>query len=191
MSIGSPRSSPNAQSDELKPGLKEIVLGLHWDPLEPRFGKPPADLDALCVLYDSSDEVLEVIHPAHPRSADGSVVHTGDSTTGASTRDDERIFVFLDALPDTVSRLAFIVASANGQPFHEVPGALCHVSDRASETEWVRIDLTALTGCVAYMVASLRRGPSEWTIATDVHPVDGRLPAVVQSLLGLSKRAGV
>ena len=86
-------------SVEAEPKLNEIVMGLHWDPPEDGATADPADLDTLCVLFDAQGCVLEVIHPGHPRNEDSSVVHTGDSRTGASEWDDERIFVFLAALP--------------------------------------------------------------------------------------------
>ncbi|OGA48914.1 MAG: hypothetical protein A3F74_18545 [Betaproteobacteria bacterium RIFCSPLOWO2_12_FULL_62_58] len=149
--------------------LKEIVMGLHWHPQEPgaSAGRGPANLDALCVLFDQEGRVLEVIHPGHRSNANGSVLHTGDSPTGASEWDDERIFVFLEALPDSVSALAFVVESANGHVFSEIPGASCHVSDRVTEREWIRLDLTALGKRTEYRIATLRRRPAGWQISPD------------------------
>jgi tellurium resistance protein TerZ len=43
------------------------------------------------------------------RSADGSVVHTGDNLTGAGEGDDESIIVDLAALPANVTALLFTV----------------------------------------------------------------------------------
>jgi len=171
----------------LTPTMREIVLGLHWSPPTARAGQPPADLDALCVLCDSAGQVLEVIAPNHPRSLDGSVVHTGDSRTGASTWDDERIFVFLDALPTSVYRLVFVVVSAAGHSFDEVPGAVCHVSDRASEAEWVRVDLTSLLGCVDCVVATVTREPSGWQLVTELRTVAEALPIEAQAQLARTK----
>jgi len=153
--------------------LKEIVMGLHWHPQERHAtaGKEPANLDALCVLFDAAGRVLEVIHPGHRRNANGSVVHTGDSPTGASEWDDERIFVFLEALPEAVSALAFLATSVNGRAFREIPGASCHVSDRVTERELLRFDLTALVDHTAYCVATANRGPMGWTISPDVQAV--------------------
>ncbi|MFZ5557451.1 MAG: TerD family protein [Pseudomonadota bacterium] len=155
--------------------LKEIVMGLHWHPQEPgaSAGREPANLDASCVLFDEEGRVVEVVHPGRPSNANGSVLHTGDSPTGASEWDDERIFVFLEALPDSVSTLAFVVASANGQVFSEVPGASCHVSDRVTEREWIRLDLTALGKHKEHRVATLRRSPAGWEISSDAQGVRG------------------
>ncbi len=155
-----------------KSRLKEVVMGLHWDP--PKAGAPgkPADLDALCVLFDTHDRVLEVVHPGQLRSVDGSVIHTGDSRTGMNTWDDERIFVFLEALPETVSKLAFVVSSVTGEPFDAVPGAFCHVSERVSEREWARVELTALLGRTAHTAAILRRGESGWKIVAGAEALE-------------------
>ncbi|MBI1942712.1 MAG: TerD family protein [Betaproteobacteria bacterium] len=141
-------------------------MGLHWDPPEGA-AADPADLDALCVLFDAQGRVLEAVHPGRPRSADGGVVHTGDSRNGANHWDDERIFVFLEALPDDVAKLALLVASASGHAFHEVRGAVCHVSDNASDLEWLRLDLTALQGERAHTVATLHRAAAGWRIDAD------------------------
>jgi tellurium resistance protein TerD len=166
----------NKQADLPLPELKTIVMGLHWDPLEEGMAGQPADLDAICVAFDWRDQVTEIIHPNHPRSADGSIIHTGDSTTGASVWDDERIFVFLGALPEMVSKLAFVVASATERSFHDISGASCHLSDHASETELIRVDLTALSGQKSHVVAMAYRSPAGWRISTD-------LPAAMQLLV--------
>jgi stress response protein SCP2 len=165
--------------------LKEIVMGLHWDP--PLRNSDPVDLDALCALFDAEGRVLEVIHPGNPRSADQSVIHTGDSRTGSSVWDDERIFVFLEALPSVVSKLTFLVISASGRAFHEVPGAFCHVSDRVSEHERCRIDLTSLLGCTAHSVATLQRRTGSWRISTDVSMPHSTLLGELRTLLGIAK----
>lgn len=156
----------NRASVETEIDLKEIVMGLHWHPPVPGAANGvPANLDAQCVLLDAQQRVLEVVHPGHPRNANDSVLHTGDSRTGASEWDDERIFVFLEALPETVSTLVFVVSSPNGRVFGDIPGARCHVSDRVTERAWVLLELTALANQQEYSVATLHRGPAGWEIS--------------------------
>lgn len=180
------RASPGATH-----GLKEVVLGLHWTPPEHGAAAEPADLDALCVLFDGHQRVLEVIGPTHPRNANGSVFHTGDSRMGTSEWDDERIFVFLDALPDAVASLAFVAASATGQAFSEVRGASCHVSDRITEREWVRLELTALERHTVHCVATLHRSPKGWKMSTGARLLNADLMAELLSLVSNRKnRAG-
>jgi stress response protein SCP2 len=170
MSIGHEVESHGAMDSNRSPELKEVVFGLHWDPPHDAASGQPADLDALCVLFDSNGLTLEVIHPGHPRSVDGCVTHTGDSRNGASHWDDERIFVFLDALPEAVAKLAFVVMSATGKSFDAVPGARCHVSDRVSEAPHVQIELGSLCGRTIHTVSLIRRSASGWEFfAEDVH----------------------
>lgn len=167
---------------DAKPELKEVVMGLHWDP--PAEGEPAhaENLDAVCVLLDREQQVVEIIHPGHLRNAGGSVVHTGDARTGASEWDDERIFVFLEALPANVSTLAFIVASATGHAFGEVRGASCHVSDHATEHKWIDLELTPLGNATAHCVATLNRSPAGWEIFPDAQAVSSERLAELLSL---------
>lgn len=170
--------------------LKEIVMGLHWDPPQEGVVVDPEDLDALCMLLDAQYRVLEVIHPGHPRNANGSVMHTGDSLTGASAWDDERIFVFLEALPEVVSTLAFVVVSATGNAFSGIRGASCHISDRITEHKWVKHELTALGQYAVYCVATLSRSPTGWKISPDSRTVDDGLLTELLSLAGSMKDRG-
>jgi stress response protein SCP2 len=152
---------------DAKCNLKEIVMGLHWDPPEEDSKVDPEDLDALCMLFDERGRLLEVIQPGHPRNANGSVIHTGDSRMGASVWDDERIFVFVEALPEVVSKFTFVVASATGSAFGGIRGASCHISDRITEREWIRCDLAALGRNSPHCVATAKRNTTGWSILSD------------------------
>lgn len=146
--------------------LKDVVMGLHWAP-PPEPGAvhlEPANLDAICLLLDSQQRLLEVVHPDRLTNVNGSVVHTGDSRTGASTWDDERIFVFLQALPRAVHLVVFGVVSSNARPFCEVEGAACHVSDCRMEDELLKVALSTLGPLTEYCVATLQRTPAGWTM---------------------------
>jgi stress response protein SCP2 len=160
-------------SIDREPRLKEVVMGLHWDPPVDARPDRPADLDALCLLLDCDGQALEIIHPGHTRSLDGSVIHTGDSRTGASHWDDERIFVFLEALPGGVSKVSFLVSSAAGVSFDAIPGASCHVSDPVSDMPWIRVDLTTLCGQTVHTVAVLCRDAAGWRFSTEPLTDDG------------------
>ena len=164
------------------PAIKDVVVGLHWDP-PPEGARVAADLDIFCVLFDAHDKVLEVVHTGHPRGVNDCIVHTGDSRNGASVWDDERVFVFTQALPQTVAKFAFAVLSADRQPFDAIPGAYCHVSDHASEEEHLRIDLTALTGRTELTAAILTRSEGGWSLAADVDMLQGELLAELRRLI--------
>lgn len=149
-----------------------IVMGLRWNAPAQDARVQPADLDALCVLFDAQDNLLDIIHPGRPRNADGTVVHTGDSKDGAGDWDNERIFVFLQALPPQVKKLVFMVATASDRPLDTVAGASCHVSDPYNDTELMRIDLTTLVGKKSHHFAVASRGPLGWRLNDGEPPND-------------------
>ncbi len=146
--------------------LKELVVGLRWDPVEGAGAPfdPPADLDVSCVSFDEHGKVVDIVHPGRPRNANNSVIHTGDSTTGAGKWDDESIFVFPEAVPVPVSSLTFVVAGVNGGSFGPVPRASCHVSDRITESERLRVELNDIGPGSVHCVATLYRSESGWKI---------------------------
>lgn len=139
-----------------------LVYGVHWSPAPGH--AEPANLDAICELRDAHGAPLEVVDPMRLSSSNGSVIHTGDSRTGASAWDDERVFVFLDALPANVRRLDFRVASRNGRRLCEVPGASCHLSDYRTEDELLKVKFTTLPYDVECLVAILERQSAGWTL---------------------------
>ena len=170
MGVSNHPSSEDLAYADAESDLKEVVMGLRWDPMKEGATINPEDLDALCMLLDEQGQVLEVVHPGQPRNANGSVIHTGDSRTGAGDWDDERIFVFLKAIPETVAKLRFHVASTTGRDFGTIHGASCHISDRITEREWVRCELSALGNWAVHCVATLYRSPTGWKIASEMQP---------------------
>ena len=158
-----------APEDSSTPVSGDIVLGLHWTPAETnprRRSCAQADLDALCELRDAGGRLMEVVGPGRLCSCNGSVMHTGDSRSGASHWDDERIFVFVDALPPQVASITFTVASSSGEPFAGVPGASCHVSDRVTEDRLISVQLTALGAATERVIARLQRSSDGWRLVS-------------------------
>ncbi|MBI2961600.1 MAG: TerD family protein [Betaproteobacteria bacterium] len=159
-------SGEDRECHEAEVGLKELVVGLRWEPVQDGGAEsdPPLDLDISCVMFDRHGNVAEIVHPGCVRGADDSVIHTGDSRTGAGRWDDERIYVFPQAVPEAVSALAFAVANATSRRVDAKPRASCHVSDRATEREWIRVELGYLGPRSVHCVATLYRNPPGWSI---------------------------
>jgi stress response protein SCP2 len=145
---------------------RDIVVGVHWTPSQEarRAGGSPADLDAICELRDADGRLMEMVGPGRLRSANDSVMHTGDSRTGASSWDDERIFVFLDAVPCGVESVVFMIASSSGVAFRNVPGAICHVSDSRTDERLLEVQLTTLGDATEHEVARLVRCGRAWRL---------------------------
>lgn len=157
-----------ARGQPLRVAARDIVMGVHWSPRSGHAeGESAANLDAMCLLLDARGEPLEVVSPTHLKNANGSVMHTGDSPTGASVWDDERVFVFSGALPETVHTAVFAVASRDGRAFAQVAGAACHVSDQQTEEQLIALKLTALGALSRYCVAALVRDGDGWLLTQD------------------------
>ena len=144
-----------------------VVAGLRWDPEDAsQTAGAHADLDLSCVLLDAHGQVAECIHPGRTRTADGSVLHTGNSRTGAGDWDDERVFVFLNALPETVSAVAVMVTSVTPRRLGDARNASCHLTNHTTERELYRMHLKQSGAKTVDCVATLSRASTGWQIVS-------------------------
>lgn len=128
------------------PNLRRIIIGLGWDP---RATDGQAfDLDASAFLLGSGGRVRndgDFIFYNQPKSADGSVQHTGDNLTGQGDGDDESIKVDLNAVPAAIEKIAVAVtiheADQRRQNFGQVGGAFIRVVNEENGQEITRYDL--------------------------------------------------
>lgn len=128
------------------PNLRRIIIGLGWDP---RATDGQAfDLDASAFLLGSGGRVRndgDFIFYNQPKSADGSVQHTGDNLTGQGDGDDESIKVDLNAVPTGIEKIAVAVtiheADQRRQNFGQVGGAFIRVVNEENGQEITRYDL--------------------------------------------------
>lgn len=112
--------------------LKNICVGVNWGAIEKKgwFGglsKEAVDLDASCVLYDGSKNVLDVVYFGNLKSKDGSIKHSGDDLTGDMDGDDgldnEIITLDFSKLNPSVEHIAFVLNSFQGHDFGTIPFA--------------------------------------------------------------------
>lgn len=158
----------NVSLTKQAPGLNTVSVGLGWD-LRTTTGAD-FDLDASALVLDASGKIITDRHFVffnNLRTPDGSVVHSGDNTTGAGEGDDERLEVDFGAMPDAAERVAFAVsiydADARGQSFGQVRNAYIRVLNRADGTEMARYDLTEDASMETAMVfGELYRHNDEW-----------------------------
>ncbi|HEX2825062.1 MAG TPA: TerD family protein [Burkholderiales bacterium] len=146
-----------------------LVLGVHWTPTFHRQGRSAevaADLDAVCELRDRQGRLLELVGPLRLHNANSSVLHTGDSRIGAGSWDDERLFVFVDALPENVASVVLSVESSNGHAFGDITDACCHVTDCALEEKLLSVRLAQLGATTGHVIATLERHPRGWTLTS-------------------------
>ncbi|MDR5736216.1 TerD family protein [Caballeronia sp. LZ025] len=172
--------------------LSMVTIGLGWDINEPKggflgglFGKKPEeyDLDVVAFLCHDDGKVHNLGDQTSGRQTlvGGDVVFfnnmhhksnciwlTGDNRTGAGDGDDEQIIVKLNDLPDTFSKIVFVVQIYEGekreQNFGKVANAYIRAEDGKSK-EMVRFDLSggaAFTNCRSMLFAELMREANGW-----------------------------
>lgn len=129
------------------PGIKQIRIGLGWDP-RVTTGQD-FDLDASVFLVNGEGKCRsdqDFIFYNNLKSADGSVEHTGDNLTGEGEGDDEVIKVDLSKVPADVDKIAVTVtihdAQTRGQNFGQVENAFARVVNAENNQEVVRYDLS-------------------------------------------------
>ncbi|ACY98731.1 MULTISPECIES: TerD family protein [Thermomonospora] len=172
--------------------LTRVRMGLGWDPVVKRglFGRSktqPTDLDASCLLFDASGNLVDAVWFRQLRSKDGAVQHTGDNLTGDGEGDDESIRVDLTALPGNVAQLVFTVNSFSGQDFSQIAGAFCRLVDESTGRELARYDLSGSGPHTAQIMAKVSREGSGWSMTAIGATATGRtfqhlLPVVTQYL---------
>ncbi|MEP6559494.1 MAG: TerD family protein [Nakamurella sp.] len=160
--------------------LSQVRMGLGWDAIKKKglFGKEKevaVDLDASALLLDANRQVLEIVYYGNLRSADGSLMHTGDNLTGKGDGDDESIMVDLPKVPPAVAHIVFVVNSFSGQNFSQILNAAARVVDSADrDRELVKYELSGSGTHTAIVMAKLSRSGGGWTFTAIGTPGNAR-----------------
>ena len=173
-------------------GLTKVRMGLGWDAVKKKglFGgmkEQSIDLDASCLLFNATGQLVDQVWFSQLKSKDGAVRHTGDNLTGAGDGDDESIIVDLAALPANVAQLVFTVNSFTGQNFSQIENAFCRLVDETNQEELARYDLTGSGTHNAQVMAKVSRDGAGWSMTAIGAIANGRtfqdmLPTVTQHL---------
>ena len=158
----------NVSLSKEAPGLKTVRVGLGWDPRAT--DGAGFDLDASVFMQGESGKVRsdgDFIFYNNARSADGSVVHQGDNTTGQGEGDDEQVIVGLSQVPADVQKLSFAVtiheAETRKQNFGMVSNSFIRVVNEDNGTEIARFDLSEDASTETAMIfGELYRNGAEW-----------------------------
>jgi tellurium resistance protein TerZ len=172
--------------------LTKVRMGLGWDAMKKKgmFGgmkEQSVDLDASCLMFDASGELVDQVWFQQLTSKDGAVRHTGDNLTGRGEGDDESIVVDLTALPGSVSTLVFTVNSFTGQNFSQIENAFCRLVDETNQAELAKFELTGSGTHNAQVMAKVSRDGGGWSMTAIGAIANGRtfkdlLPTVTQHL---------
>ncbi|WP_339407583.1 TerD family protein [Pseudomonas helleri] len=196
MAISLSKNQTISLEKEAGTSLKKIRMGLGWDPVKPSgfFAKllnsdTAIDLDASCILLDSSKQPLDLVWFRQLKSNDGSIVHSGDNRTGEGDGDDESIQVNLEQLPAGVKHLVFTVNSFTGQNFESVENAYCRIVDEVSGKELARFNLSDKGRHTGVVMAYLSRTSAGWDLTAVGTVANGRTAQDLSSEAAQAVRA--
>jgi len=159
--------------------LTRVRMGLGWDAMKIRkfFGgyrEQAIDLDASCLIFDAAGALIDQVWFNQLKSADGSISHTGDNTTGEGDGDDESIIVELESVNPAAKQLVFVVSSYSGESFSQIENAFCRLVDETNQAELARYDLTGSGAHTAQIMAKLSRSSDGWEMTAIGTRTSGR-----------------
>ncbi|WP_288380594.1 TerD family protein [uncultured Massilia sp.] len=158
----------NVNLSKEAPGLVNLKVGLGWDTRAT--DGAGFDLDGAVFLLNSSGKVRadgDFIFYNNLKSSDGSVVHSGDNTTGAGDGDDETVSIDLSKVPADVDKVVLAVtihdAEARRQNFGMVGKAFIRCVNAANNSEIARYDLSEDSSTEAAMIfGEVYRNGADW-----------------------------
>jgi tellurium resistance protein TerZ len=167
--------------------LNRVVMGLGWGMKQVQskgflgFGggarQEAVDLDASCLLFDSSGNLVDTVWFRQLESRCGSIRHSGDDRSGGGEAgaDNERIAIDLSRVPTAVETLIFTVNSFSGESFTGIPNAFCRLFDDAAGSEVARFDLSLEGGShTGLIMTKLYRHNNEWKMQAIGESAEGR-----------------
>jgi tellurium resistance protein TerD len=158
----------NVNLSKEAPGLAKMTIGLGWDT---RATDGAAfDLDGAVFLLNSGGKVrsdADFIFYNNLKSADGSIVHSGDNLTGAGDGDDETVTIDLAKVPADIDKIVVGVtiheAETRRQNFGMVSKAFIRCSNADGGSEIARYDLSEDGSTEAAMVfGEVYRNGTDW-----------------------------
>ena len=158
----------NVNLSKEAPGLTSLKVGLGWD-IRATDGAA-FDLDGAVFLLNASGKVrsdADFIFYNNLKSADGSIVHSGDNTTGAGDGDDEFVTIDLSKVPADVDKVVLGVtihdAETRRQNFGMVGKAFIRCVNNANNQEVARYDLSEDGSTEAAMIfGEIYRNGADW-----------------------------
>lgn len=153
-----------------RPGLKVIKIALGWE-LDPD-KQNTFDLDSSVVLCGNEGKAIDSGHFIfYNNNTDpaGSVLHLGDNKSGGS--EEEEIIIFLDKIPPSVSKLAFVISIYDGpekqQNFGQIENSYLKIIDKDGDDEMIRFDLSSVSSeDTGLIIGELCKEEEEWKFRT-------------------------
>ncbi|MEM6781817.1 MAG: TerD family protein [Pseudomonadota bacterium] len=172
---------------EMDPTLVHALIGMGWD--LKNFENLPVDLDSSVFLLDKDDRTREnedfIFYNNHEDRI-GSVIHDGDSRTGAGEGDDETVNIQLTKLTFDVVKIVFVISIHDeemlGHSFNDVKNVYFRFVNTDSTHELFRFELEGeelnMGEAQAMIVAEMERVGPKWMFRALAEPVEGGLSEI-------------
>ena len=148
------------------PGLNQVKVGLSWDP---RGDGQNADADASVFMLNDQGKIPSdnyFVFYNNLKSIDGSVIHSGDNTTGAGDGDDEEITINLSSVSSEILQIMILIIIHNkdeGFHFGNILNPCVKVYNTKNNSILCQYQLTeSFDGCDSLMIGRFFRNGSEW-----------------------------
>jgi len=163
--------------EKARPGLKNVMLGLGWDPaqeesknfIQKLFSppKPNLDCDAAVLCLDKNNKAVQLVYFGDLRAYNSAIIHQGDNLTGDGAGDDERIEMHLNLIPNQVEKLLLVIsifdAKSRKQNFGMVENCFVRVMDMDQNKEIFRFDVSDKTTVLtSLLVGQFIRSGNDW-----------------------------
>jgi tellurium resistance protein TerD len=170
------------------PGAKRVIIGLGWEH-QPGAEDAVFDLDSSAFLLGADGKVrgdTDFVFYNNLQSEDGSVEHTGDSRTGITAVDEERLLVDLSHVPPEIERIVVAIsvrdADERRQNLGMVGKAHIRCVNADDEREIARYDLAEhLSTQTSMIFGELRRSDGDWTFRAVGQGYHGALGVLARS----------
>eukprot|EP00931_Biecheleriopsis_adriatica_P037079 TRINITY_DN21286_c0_g1_i1.p1 TRINITY_DN21286_c0_g1~~TRINITY_DN21286_c0_g1_i1.p1 ORF type:complete len:445 (-),score=65.70 TRINITY_DN21286_c0_g1_i1:115-1449(-) len=134
-------------------------FGMSWDAIP---GKPRIDLDLQCVVVDNRGVIIDCAYYNNLKAV-RAITHSGDERTGEVAGIDELVWVNVQALPEHVALLVFVVGIHSGGQLKDVANGMLHVLEESTANEVARFDMERSHGSVD-VVAAMFRESQNWRV---------------------------
>ena len=175
------RKGQQISLDQEAPNLTRFMFSVGWERLEGYGGllglfklQAHVDLDVSVLCLNPNDKLTsksDVVYFGNLQHNSSAIIHLGDDYSAKEDGDDEDILVNLSKIPDTISKLIFVVniydCIRRKQNFGRVKNTFMRLVDLESNQEIAYYSLSECEcqGKTGIILAEVYRHNSEWKMA--------------------------
>ena len=157
-------------------GPNSWIFGLGWDPKKSNWLQSDYDLDASCVLIDTTGKKPNAVVYYGDKRGPG-VTHTGDNLTGVGQGDDEQILVDLaSVLTAGYDKIVFVVniydAQQRRQEFKSVKNAFIRLEANGETFARYNLSDTSKDGVYGMVFAQIVYQSGDWIAQAVGNPLN-------------------